>query len=106
MASSSHDMESSSYGNLSRNSSMSTNSIFLSRTDSKTSVVDSGVSSLSSLPGEGMDKKEAATEHGYDADKIAQLEGDILQLQSQLASVDVNAERLLVSVETLIRMSQ
>ena len=76
---------------------------------SKSSAVDSGVSSDSSrgtptdssLPGEEMDKKQAATEHGYDAEKIAQLEGNILQLQSQLASVDVNVERLLVSVETL-----
>ena len=48
-----------------------------------------------------MEKKEAATENGYDAEKVAQLEGDILQLQTQLASVDVNVERLLVSVETL-----
>jgi len=68
---------------------------------SKSQAVDSGVSSDSSLPVEDIEKKEPPPEPNYDAEKVAQLEGDIHALQSQLAGVDVNVERLLASVETL-----
>ena len=68
---------------------------------SKSTAVDSGISSDSSLPVEEIEKKEVTPEPPYDAKKIAQLEGDIHALQTQLAGVDVNVERLLASVETL-----
>ena len=47
---------------------------------------------------------EQLDQPGYDAENISNLEEGILQLQSALASVDGNVERLLVSVETLWSM--
>ena len=68
---------------------------------SRSTTIDSGISSDSSLPVEEIEKKEVTPEPPYDAEKIAQLEGNIHALQTQLAGVDVNVERLLASVETL-----
>ena len=77
---------------------------------SKSTAVDSGISSDSSVPVEDLEKKVATPEPldikndikgDKDAVKISQLEGDILALQKQLAGVDDNVERLLAQVETL-----
>ena len=77
---------------------------------SKSTAVDSGICSDSSVLVEDKEKKVATPEfldkddpknNENEAEKIAQLEGDILALQKQLAGVDDNVERLLAQVETL-----
>ena len=76
---------------------------------SKSTAVDSGISSDSSVPVEDSEKILATPEtrnkddpkNDNEAEKIAELEGDILALQKQLAGVDDNVERLLAQVETL-----
>ena len=80
---------------------------------SKSTAVDSGISSDSCAPIVGIEKKVSSPEpHDKDdtknvidaeneAKKISELEGEILALQKQLAGVDDNVERLLAQVETL-----